>query len=81
MYLCWEGCEETGMVFNAGMGAFSRSAVVSGKGVRVGDGEQVPTPEEIRDKWEAIDDLSGAQPFRDAITNLGAMFEAVSKGE
>ena len=81
MYLCWEGCEETGMVFNAGMGAFSRSAVVSGRGVRVGDGEQVPTPEEIRDKWEAIDDLSGAQPFRDAITNLGAMFEAVSKGE
>jgi NAD(P)-dependent dehydrogenase (short-subunit alcohol dehydrogenase family) len=86
MYLCWEGCEETGMIFNAGMGAFNRSAIVSAKGVRVGAVDQpeggVPTPEDIRDHFKAIDDLSGAQPFRDAISNLGAMFEAVvSKGE
>jgi len=81
MYLCWEGCEETGMIFNAGMGAYNRSAIVSGRGVRVGDGEKVPTPEDVRDNFAAIDDLSGAQPFRDAITNLGAMFEVVSKGE
>jgi len=81
MYLCWEGCAENGMIFNAGMGAFNRSAIASGQGVRLGDGEKVPTPEDIRDNFAAIDDFSGAQPFRDAITNLGAMFEAVSKGE
>jgi NAD(P)-dependent dehydrogenase (short-subunit alcohol dehydrogenase family) len=82
MYLCWEGCAETGMVFNAGMGAFNRSAIVSAKGVMVAKGGDAPTPEDVRERFAAIDDLSGAQPFRDAITNLGAMFEAVaSKGE
>jgi NAD(P)-dependent dehydrogenase (short-subunit alcohol dehydrogenase family)/putative sterol carrier protein len=76
LYLCWEGCEETGMIFNAGMGSFNRAAVLTGPGAVVGDGKTPPTPEQIADTWDAINDMSGAVESCNATSALGLMVEA-----
>ncbi|GAB4304709.1 MAG: hypothetical protein Kow0090_20330 [Myxococcota bacterium] len=78
LYLCSEECKETGMVFNAGMGYFSRSAIFAGAGAVVGDGKSPPSPEEIRKNWKAINDLSTAAEFHDAAEALSPILNAFS---
>ena len=81
LYLCSEGNEDTGSIIAAGMGVYSRAAVVSANGVPVGDGLTAPTLEEIHREWDRIDDLSGAVEFRNAMGQLGVMLEPPKKGE
>jgi 3-hydroxy-3-methylglutaryl CoA synthase/NAD(P)-dependent dehydrogenase (short-subunit alcohol dehydrogenase family)/putative sterol carrier protein len=81
LYLCWEGCSETGMIFNAGMGSFNRAAVVTGPGAVVGDGVTAPTPEQIAQQWHCIDDLTGAVESYNATAALGLMMEAFAPKE
>ena len=47
LYLCAEQCPVSGGVYNAGMGYFNRAAVLSGPGVMLSDGQQIPSPETI----------------------------------
>jgi len=65
-YLCSEKCTESGNIYFAGMGAFSRVAIVSGKLVTVGDMQKIPTAEEIMASWSKINSLEGAKPHPDA---------------
>ncbi len=58
VYLCSKECEVSGHIFNAGMGYFSRTAFVTGLGVRLGDDGRIPTPEDVRAHWADIDALS-----------------------
>ncbi|RLB28313.1 MAG: short-chain dehydrogenase, partial [Deltaproteobacteria bacterium] len=80
LYLASDRCEETGMIFNAGMGHFSRVAMIQGAGVVVGEGESIPTPEELQKTWEHIDSLEGAKEYYNATVALTPMLEAVSGG-
>jgi putative sterol carrier protein len=66
IYLCSENCPGSGGVYNAGMGFFSRVAVLSGPGAWPGEGEEALTPEGIAANWEQILSLQGAQEFTDA---------------
>jgi NAD(P)-dependent dehydrogenase (short-subunit alcohol dehydrogenase family)/acyl dehydratase/putative sterol carrier protein len=70
LYLCSEPCTDTGGVYSAGMGYYSRATVVSGPGIWLGDGDQVPTPEAIAANWQKIVSLEGAQAYHDANTAL-----------
>src|SRR5271157_2915475 len=81
LYLCSEGCSETGMIFNAGMGCFNRAAVVTGPGAVVGDGQTAPTPEQIHQQWEAINDLGGAKEQYNLTAVLAAMLDAFAPKE
>jgi putative sterol carrier protein len=76
LYLCSEGCEENGGVFNAGLGYFNRTAVVSGPGITIGDGKTIPTVEEIHRHWEAINSLERAKEFTNVTAALGDMLMA-----
>ncbi len=51
LYLCSENCAETGEIFNAAAGFYSRAAILTGPGAILGGGKTIPTPEEIRDQW------------------------------
>ncbi|MBU4582426.1 MAG: SDR family NAD(P)-dependent oxidoreductase [Proteobacteria bacterium] len=66
LYLCSETCAESGDIFNAGAGFYSRAAILTGAGETLGDGTNIPTPEEIRDHWEKINSLDGAKEIGDA---------------
>ncbi len=66
LYLCSEQCAETGLTLHAGGGFFNRIALSSAPVVPVGDGEHIPTVEEIHRNWAEIDSLEGSQGYGDA---------------
>ncbi len=65
LYLCAEECPDTGAIFNAAAGFYNRAAVMTGPGMHLGDAENVPTPEEIRDNWDKINSMAGAVNYAD----------------
>jgi putative sterol carrier protein len=79
MTLCSENCSITGQIFNAGMGYFNRAAVLTGPGIQVGDQENPPTPEMIRQNWDAIDSLEKGKEMQDANAAVFALISLPSK--
>jgi len=79
-YLCSEECTESGSVWTAGGGYFSRAAVVEGKGV-VLDASGDITIEQVRDGWAKIKDMSGAEEFANAnAEGMSRIFPHLTKG-
>ncbi len=72
-FLCSEENTDSGMIFTMSAGWFARSAVVSGKGVCIGDTEREIPAEEVRDQFDRIKSLENALPFDSAgdIYSLG----------
>jgi 3-hydroxy-3-methylglutaryl CoA synthase/NAD(P)-dependent dehydrogenase (short-subunit alcohol dehydrogenase family) len=73
LYLCSEDCQETGAIFNSGMGYFNRAAVVTGPTTQLGDPENPPTPEQIHENWRKINSLEGAKEMEDANAAIFAL--------
>jgi len=71
LYLCSEQCPVSGAVYNAGMGYFNRAAVLSGPGVMLSDGQQIPTPETLAARLPDILRMAGAREFYNATEALG----------
>ena len=78
LFLSSKGCEDSGAVFNAGMGYFNRAAVVTGPGAVVGDGQSPPSPEEILQNFDAVNALDGAEEFANAAAAFAPMINAFS---
>jgi NAD(P)-dependent dehydrogenase (short-subunit alcohol dehydrogenase family)/putative sterol carrier protein len=70
LYLSSENCAESGDIFNAAAGFYSRAAILTGPGAVLSDGKTIPTPEEVRDHFEKIDSLAGAAELSDANTAI-----------
>ncbi len=58
VYLCSEECQDSGYIFNAGLGWYSRAAIMIGEGTLIGDGKGEVKAEQIRDSWAKITDMS-----------------------
>ncbi len=65
MYLCSEACQESGRIFNAGMGYYNRAAVMTGPTVQLGDATHLPSPEMIHENIDKINSLEGAKEMAD----------------
>jgi len=65
-YLCSEDCRESGAIFNAAAGYYSRAAILTGPGITLGDGQNPPTVEDIRDHWREISSMDSARELGDA---------------
>ncbi|MEJ2715663.1 MAG: SDR family NAD(P)-dependent oxidoreductase [Deltaproteobacteria bacterium] len=78
IYLCSEQCPVTGAIYNAGMGYYSRVAVVTGAAVMPAEGGKIPTPEQVAANMDRIVSLEEAEQARDATAALGAMLAAIS---
>ena len=63
LYMCSEQCQDSGMIINATLGYYSRSAVVTGPGTFLSDGHRVPEPEEIMEAWSKIKSLENPKYF------------------
>jgi putative sterol carrier protein len=70
LYLVSEQCTVTGQIFNAGMGYFSRAAIVTGPGIQLAPKDRLPTVEDIEENWARIDTLAGARELGDLNTAL-----------
>ena len=78
VYLCSEQCEESGNIYNAGMGVFSRAAVMTGPSILIGDGKTPPTAEEVVAKMAEINSLEGAKVYSQVGDQTGDIMQAVS---
>lgn len=69
LILCSEELEDSAQVYAVGGGYFSRVAIVEGEGIGI------PTdkisPEAIKEQWAAVNDLSKARPFSNAMEAAG----------
>ena len=66
LYLCSEDNNVSGMAFAMGAGWYGRTAVVSGKGVCIGDASRDIAVEEIRDHFDKILSLDEVKPHENA---------------
>jgi 3-hydroxy-3-methylglutaryl CoA synthase/NAD(P)-dependent dehydrogenase (short-subunit alcohol dehydrogenase family)/putative sterol carrier protein len=73
MVLCSEACQESGGIFNCGMGYFNRAAVLTGPAVQLGDQDNPPTPEMIHENWGKINSIDAAQEFKEANSAIFAL--------
>jgi len=73
MVLCSEACQESGGIFNCGMGYFNRAAVLTGPAVQLGDRDYPPTPELIHENWKKINSIEGAREFKEANSAIFAL--------
>lgn len=64
LYMCSEQCTDSGMIINAALGYFSRSAVLTGPGAILSDGKKIPTPEEVMKSWDKITSLDAPKYFK-----------------
>jgi NAD(P)-dependent dehydrogenase (short-subunit alcohol dehydrogenase family)/acyl dehydratase/putative sterol carrier protein len=81
LYLSTDQCPVSGAIYNAGMGYYNRVAVVTGPGVVVGDGTQVPTPEAVAASMKQIKSLDGGEELANATAAFGPMMNAFSSGK
>jgi NAD(P)-dependent dehydrogenase (short-subunit alcohol dehydrogenase family) len=63
LYMCSEECQDSGVIINAGLGYFSRSAIMTGEGVILSDKKKIPTPEEVMENWGKITSLENPRFF------------------
>ena len=73
LFLVSEKCPVSGRIYNAGVGVYNRAAVMTGTGTVIGDGEKIPSPEEIAASFAKISDLQGAKEFAHLQESTGEM--------
>jgi len=76
LYLASDICGETGRIYNAGMGCFSRAAILTGPGIRIGEDGHPPIPEDIHLNWDRINSLANAAETEDLNAALAAFMAA-----
>lgn len=69
LILCSEELEDSAQVYAVGGGYFSRVAIVEGEGIGIPTDKI--TPEAIKEQWAAVNDLSKARPFGNAMEAAG----------
>lgn len=80
LYLCSDRCATSGGIYNAGMGYYSRAAIVTGQGTAVAQGDEAPTPEQVAANMKQITSLEAAREYGTATAAFGAMLEMVTRG-
>ncbi len=77
IFLCSSRCPESGGIYNAGMGAFNRAAVVTGSWKSLGTKDAPPTPEAIRDLFQPLRALDSRDEYPDAMAAVSGAMGAV----
>ena len=78
IYLCSDRCPVSGNIYNAGMGCFSRAAVITGPGAVVGDANRLPTVEAIMDNLEKISTIENGKEYSHLNDHVGDALTAFS---
>jgi NAD(P)-dependent dehydrogenase (short-subunit alcohol dehydrogenase family) len=73
LYLCSEECTDSGVIINAMLGYYSRSAVITGPGVFLSDGVKIPSAEEIMENWDKIKSLDNPKTFEQLPEMFGVL--------
>jgi NAD(P)-dependent dehydrogenase (short-subunit alcohol dehydrogenase family) len=79
MWLSSEQNQDNGMIFNCMGGWYSRTAIMCGPGVTIGDGKQTVTAEDIQKNWDAIKSLDDAKTLGSIQQSFGLIASLLSK--
>ena len=79
LYLVSEHCPVSGNIYNAGLGCFNRATMVTGPGAIVGDGQEIPTAEQVLAQWKNISDLKDAKEYKGVNEQIGDVLNAFAK--
>jgi 3-hydroxy-3-methylglutaryl CoA synthase/NAD(P)-dependent dehydrogenase (short-subunit alcohol dehydrogenase family)/putative sterol carrier protein len=79
LYLSSEACQETGQIFNAGLGFFNRTAILTNHGLQIGNPENPPTPEMIHENFDKINDMTNTKEMTDATSAVFALIDPPSE--
>jgi NAD(P)-dependent dehydrogenase (short-subunit alcohol dehydrogenase family)/acyl dehydratase/putative sterol carrier protein len=79
IYLVSEQCPVSGNIYNVGMGSVNRAAILTGAGAVVGDGQQIPTPEQILAQWDKISSLKNAKEYQSVTEQIGDLLTTFSQ--
>jgi putative sterol carrier protein len=60
------------------MGFYNRAAIVTGPGTVVGDGKEIPAPEQLVAAWDAIASLDNAREYTQVTEQIGDLLAAFS---
>ena len=75
-WMCAPENEETGHIIEAGAGYYAKVEVREAQGARFGT-DVIPTPEQIRDRYAEISDMSQAAPYTNASEVLRKVFRSI----
>ncbi len=78
LFLSSEENTDTKMIFNCGLGWFSRTELVCAQGAIIGDGKRSISVEEVRDEWSTITSLDDAKPLPSAVDTFGYIGKLLS---
>jgi NAD(P)-dependent dehydrogenase (short-subunit alcohol dehydrogenase family)/acyl dehydratase len=67
------------LVAPMGLGCFNRAAMVTGPGAVVGDGQEIPTAEQLAAQWKKVADLKGAKEYQGVNAQIGDLLNAFAK--
>ncbi len=73
LYMCSEECQDSGMIINATLGYFSRTAILTGPGAILSKDGKIPSPEEVRDNWGTITSLEDPKYFNQLPEMFGVL--------
>jgi NAD(P)-dependent dehydrogenase (short-subunit alcohol dehydrogenase family)/acyl dehydratase/putative sterol carrier protein len=79
LYLVSEQCPVSGNIYNVGMGCINRAAVMTGPGIVMGDGREIPHPEQLLAQWENVTSLKGAKAYWNATEQIGDVLQAFTQ--
>jgi NAD(P)-dependent dehydrogenase (short-subunit alcohol dehydrogenase family)/acyl dehydratase/putative sterol carrier protein len=79
LYLVSEQCPVSGHIYNVGMGCFNRAAIMTGPGIVVGEGREIPQPEQLLAQWENIAGMKGAREYYNATEQVGDVLQVFDK--
>ena len=79
LYLVSEQCPVSGNIYNVGMGCINRAAVMTGPGIVMGDGREIPQPEQLLAQWENVTSLKGAKAYWNATEQIGDVLQAFTR--
>jgi NAD(P)-dependent dehydrogenase (short-subunit alcohol dehydrogenase family)/acyl dehydratase/putative sterol carrier protein len=79
LYLVSKQCPVSGNIYNVGMGCINRAAIVTGPGVVVGDGREIPEPGQLLDQWDHVTTLVGAKEYWNATEQIGDVLQAFTR--
>ena len=73
LYMCSEECQDSGMIINATLGYFSRTAILTGPGAILSKDGKIPSPEEVRDSWNTITSVESPKYFNQLPEMFGVL--------
>ncbi|MGI6387375.1 MAG: SDR family oxidoreductase [Desulfomonilia bacterium] len=73
LYMCSEECQDSGMIINATLGYYSRTAILTGPGAILSKDGKIPSAEEVRDNWNTITSLESPKYFNQLPEMFGVL--------